>query len=159
MKKVLFTFFFPAFLFVTCQNESGNNGDTTEQSSNSAEQQKEQKAWDEMMVIHDDVMPKMSAINAAARDLKDWGTANRETMANGDLERISVALTNLSVADDGMMNWMNGLKQLDKLRAESDHAAIMRYLDTQTQIIAKVKDQMLSSIEEGNKLLVELKGE
>ena len=104
-------------------------------------------------------MPKMSDINRINNDLQAWAVANKETMANGDLERIAVNLKNLNAADDGMMNWMNALQQLDGLRAELGHDAIMVYLKEQQKIIAKVKGQMLSSIEQGQALLGELKAE
>ena len=156
MKKVLFVLFFPVFLFIACTNNSTNTG-TAENAA--ANEQLEQKAWDDMMVIHDEVMPKMSEINGLTRDFKNYVEANRETISPAYLERISVALTELEDGDEGMMNWMNGIKQLDNLRGTLDHNAIMVYLKEQAEIIAQVKEKMLSSIENGKALLTEMQAE
>jgi len=109
-----------------------------------------------MMVVHDDVMPKMGNINAVGKQLKEYVAANKETLDSGSLERISVVQFALQKADDGMMSWMNGLKQLPALRKELNHEAIMLYLQEQTKIIDSVKGAMLSSIEKGTALMNEL---
>lgn len=157
MKNILMLLLVSSVLFTACKNEKGatNSAETTA----TPNEKLQQKAWDEMMVIHDEVMPKMSDINRINNDLQTWAVANKEKMTSGDLERIAVGLKELTAADDGMMNWMNGLQQLDGLRAELGHDAIMSYLNEQSEIITKVKDQMLSSIAEGQALLTALKGE
>lgn len=144
-------------LLTACNNEKGAANDS--ESTATPNEISQQKVWDEMMVTHDEVMPKRSDINRINNDLQEWAGVNKETMANGDLERIAVHLKQLIAADDGMMNWMNGLQKLDGLRAELRHDAIMSYLAEQNKIITKVKKQMLSSITQGQTLLTELKGE
>ena len=156
MKNILILFFVSSLAFTACDNNNSANGSASAPTANEALQQ---KAWDAMMVTHDEVMPKMSDINRVNNELQEWAVANKETIAGRDLERITVSLKELNAADDGMMNWMNALQQLDGLRAEKKHEEIMTYLEEQTQIITKVKGQMLSSIKNGQALLTELKAE
>lgn len=155
MKNILILFLVSTFIFTACDNNNGAAKNA--ESAATGDEVMEQKAWDAMMVVHDEVMPKMSDINRTNNELQEWAVANKEKMANGDLERIAVSLKDLNAADDGMMNWMNALQQLDGLRAEKNHQEIMNYLQEQTKIITKVKTDMLSSIENGQALLTELK--
>ena len=153
MKNLFMFLMLSSYLFIACDS---NGSKASEEASN---QQLQQQLWDEVMVIHDDVMPKRTRIAELNHEISDWAVTNKETMAGGDLERVSFALKQLNQADDGMMEWMNRLQQLDGLRAENEHEAIMTYLNEQKDAITKVKKDMLESIENGEKLMVELTAE
>jgi hypothetical protein len=106
----------------------------------------EQKAWDYMMSIHDEVMPRMSEINSLAKSVEAIiadGTLGAEikTAAEQRLEA-------LSQADNAMWDWMYALKQLPQLRQEGNHEETMKYIGRETVRIADVKTLMIQSIED-----------
>lgn len=104
---------------------------------------------DEIMVVHDEVMPKMGDIHKLKKNLKK--IAGDEQMQAGD--PIFDMLAQLENADEGMMSWMAEFKQPSKLRGSKTHEEIMAYLAEEKLKIEKVRDEMLSSIAEGTELL------
>ncbi len=131
---------------------TAENNETAEDTATSAQMEEEQ-AWEKMMAIHDEVMPKMAEINRVGRELKAFAeTINQKSQ----LEQINLAIKNLENASEGMMAWMGDLQKLEQLRAEKSHEAIMEYFNKETQAISNVKAEMLRSLEEGKALLAEL---
>lgn len=123
---------------------------------NNAEQQEaEQASWDEMMVVHDEVMPKMAEISSLRRDLK----ARMEALDSTQTEQaatIDATLAQLDAADIGMMNWMGDLQQLSDLRENNSHEEIMAYLKQEQEKVKKVKEDMLLAIEAGKQMQASL---
>lgn len=106
----------------------------------------EQKAWDYMMSIHDEVMPRMSEINSLAKSVQSItadSTTSMAVKAEGEKQ-----LEALSEADNAMWDWMYALKQLPELRSSGNHEETMKYLGRETVRIADVKTRMLRSIED-----------
>lgn len=91
--------------------------------------------WDEMMVIHDEVMPKTSEIVRLQKQLKEQ-------------ENTEAIVQQLADAEESMWTWMNGLKQYDKIE-QMDKAEAIEYLKASKAEIEKVKQQMLESIDAG----------
>jgi len=119
---------------------------------NSAEQQQaQQESWDEMMAIHDEVMPKMSEISRIRRDLKGEMEALDATQTE-QMAAIDSTMARLDRADIAMMNWMGDLRQLPELRENNSHEEIMAYIEEETGKIAAVKMDMLNAIEEGKQM-------
>lgn len=102
----------------------------------------ETQLWEEVMVVHDDVMPKMSDINRLKKGLREL-PQDRSTMT---------AITDLTKAEDAMWDWMHGLKtqvQIDSLA----HEEALDYLWREKTRIEEVRDLMLKSMEQGEKAL------
>jgi len=91
--------------------------------------------WDEMMVIHDEIMPKTSEIVRLQKQLREQ-------------ENTEVIVEQLAIAEEAMWTWMNGLKQYDKIE-QMDKAEAIEYLKTSKTEIEKVSQQMVESIEAG----------
>jgi len=136
MRQTIFLFLLIALAFSACN---------TEQSA-------QEKLWDEMMAVHDEVMPKMGDLNRLSRNIR----AQLDTVPPIDtlqkLQQLDL-LIRLGKAEEGMMVWMNELKILDDLRATQSHKEIIRYLETEKQRIGAVRDSMLAGIEAGEKAL------
>lgn len=115
----------------------------------------QQQAWDEVMEIHDEVMPKMGAIHQATKKLKEQWENNAE-LDSGLKDEISIAIEKLETADEAMWEWMHQLRQLDKLRAAESHDAIMTYLAQQKTSMTKVRQQMLNSLESADSLITRI---
>jgi len=107
----------------------------------------------EIMVIHDDVMPKMDNIHQVQKQLraKKGGVANTLIKKNID-DHIEA----LEGAGEGMMEWMADLK-LPSTDDTRTHEEIMMYLEQQKVEIQHVSDDMLGSIAAGKELLETLK--
>ena len=110
----------------------------------------QQKSWDEVMVIHDEVMPKMSELNKISKQLKEKSQVIRDEVLQ---PKIIMAIEALEKADEGMWSWMHGLQQLKALRQEKTHDEIMIYLSGQLTAIKKVKIDMEESTKNGMELL------
>ena len=127
--------------------------------SDNPEHQEQEKLWDEMMVIHDDVMPKMGQINKLSRTLRKHLKNNKETIAENEVQKIEASVKLLTDAHDGMMEWMNvngGFTKLRSVRADKDHAGVLKYIEKETASIENVKKMMLESIKSGEALKNEL---
>lgn len=133
--------------------------------SNSYEEQK--VLFDEVMVIHDEVMPEMQTINELSKALDSKLAEIRQDSMSIDsdmLKKISENKNALKEADDAMMTWMREFADkmappseekyqpyLDK--KEMTHEAYLEFLAAEKVKIAAVKEAMLSSIENAKQLL------
>jgi len=117
----------------------------------------EAEAFQKMMAVHDEIMPKMGEINRLSRELKALeaaiDTSNRELMGE-----IDGAIRALEKADQGMMAWMNlnGGNKLAKLQDEKSHEDIMAYITAEEKNILQVKADMIASIEQATTTLVKV---
>lgn len=119
--------------------------------------QAQQAAHDEVMEIHDDVMPKMSEIQRLVRSLKKHlKTEEGQTpLDDATKAKIETVIQQLEAADEGMMAWMNTYK---KPKKEMEKAAALAYLEKEKGQITKVRSEMLASIEVGTALVKQLAG-
>ena len=148
----LFLLLASASLLLSACNGASQPEETTQDEPPAA---LEEQRWDEMMAIHDEVMPEMSTLNRIGRQLRTYAEESQDLTA-AESERIEAAVQALETAEEGMWSWMNELQQLERLRREKDHAAIMDYLDGERERISRVRDEMQAAIEQGQALTREL---
>jgi hypothetical protein len=103
-----------------------------------------------VMEIHDDAMARYGKIEQCSQLLDE----KKDNIGDDDssvvlLEAIIDAKMKLSESQDGMENWMNEFKTVDKLPRSVDPN---RYLDSQMVKISQVRENMLSSIQTAEKL-------
>ena len=148
MKKLTFLFFLSTtLLFVACGGKQGEDaGSATKEWS---------ALQDEVMAIHDEVMPKMGAINKLSRELKTY-LEEHPDLAEEKKAQIAQKIEALGEADEAMMSWMSDYGDLTRQFEAMEPVAIMEALQKEKGNISKVRDAMLSSIEEGTKLQAEL---
>ena len=101
-----------------------------------------QTLMDEVMVIHDEVMPKMSDTHRLRKALKKELKNHIEDVSE-TRGQILDHFTTLEKVDDGMMDWMKNYKKLRKLEEGVDP---MAYYQSEKVKIQKVSDDMLSAI-------------
>lgn len=149
---------FVSFFFFACggNTSSGENKAETETTATAkfTEEQlaMQQTAWDAVMEIHDEVMPKMGALNKMTKSLKAQWETNQQ-LDDVTKEDISIAIQELESADEGMWDWMHQLKQLQPLRDAESHESILKYLEEQEQSMILVREAMDNSMERGDSLL------
>ena len=148
MKQYFVLFSFISLLTFSCSSNNNTAADANQEDLAA----QEEALWDEVIVVHDEVMPKMGVINKTARELKAL-IDNTPDLSEENKKTIEEAIKNLDDADEGMMSWMSGFKQLEKLRAEMNHEQIITYLNSEMEKISSVKKQMDSSLESGQTLL------
>lgn len=153
MQKYNFFLLLSFGLFVAC------NGSSTKSDSDSkfsAEELKEQQdLWDDLMTVHDEVMPKISNIHKLGRQLKNYSETT-EGVSNLVKEQVAATVGLLDEADESMFSWMNNLRQLKPLQDTEKHEDIVIYLRAEQDRMDKVKKDMLISIEKGSMLVQEL---
>ena len=112
----------------------------------------ESDLYEEVIGIHDEVMPEMNTLLTLESSLRDKILALDSTDIN-DLEKIRILENQIDIlqeADESMMQWMRNF-QVDQ---ESwPHDSVMSYLGKEKERIRQVRDQMLTVIAESEKLL------
>lgn len=153
MKKYNFFLLLSFGLFLAC---NGSNTKSDSDSKFSAEELKEQQdLWDELMVVHDEVMPKISNIHKLGRQLKNY-SETAEDIPNEVKEQVAATISLLDEADESMFSWMSNLRQLKPLQDTEKHEDIVIYLRAEQDRMDKVKKNMLMSMEKGSMLVQEL---
>jgi hypothetical protein len=98
--------------------------------------------YDEVMKVHDEVMPKMDDIYKLKTKLREKADA---ASAEKKIE-IEATIAALDSASDGMMNWMHTFKPIpDSLGVEKSR----EYLETEMEKVKKVREDMLQALEKG----------
>jgi hypothetical protein len=149
---IVFTLFL-ALTLSACGNQGGN-----QQAAQSEATPADEQLWDELMAVHDDVMPKIGDMRRISKQLEDMQESGENLSAEMQ-ERINLALQKLSDAEETMMDWMRNLKQLEPLRDSMDEQGVMDYLNAEKEKINQVRDAMLGSLEEGLALLNDIQGQ
>lgn len=114
----------------------------------------QEKLHDAVMVVHDEVMPRMGEMNKLRKGLKKL-VENDASMEEPLKQEIMNAVTALEKADDGMMDWMAAYNKPSKLRGDKSHEEIMTFLKSEMKKVDKVKEDMLGSIEKAKNLLAQ----
>ncbi|MCH2081214.1 MAG: hypothetical protein MK226_02430 [Saprospiraceae bacterium] len=134
----------------TCGNSAADQAAKEREAENVKAQ--EQK-WDQVMSIHDEVMPLIPDINKAVKVLKENIT---EDIAEEKKEQIMSTIGKLESADEGMFSWMANIRQIEPLRDSMNHQEIMQYLEKEMVAVTKVKVNILLGLEEGQALITNL---
>jgi uncharacterized protein (DUF342 family) len=129
--------FFTLILFVGCRD---------------AEQKAEERLKDEIFAIHDEVMPATSDIMRLSRKIRSVKKKN-PALTHSATTELDTALFQLEAAHDEMMVWMKNFKSPAKLRSARTHEEIMEYLRQEKRNIEAVRDDMILSLDTGNRVL------
>jgi hypothetical protein len=102
-----------------------------------------QALYDQVMDVHDEVMPKMDEIMKLKRSLQDQ-IANSPDLVLERKEQLERVIANLDSANNAMMNWMH---EFNPLPDSVDQEKAREYLESEMERIRKVKTTMLESID------------
>jgi hypothetical protein len=158
MYRLLFLFLLLAG-WTACNNETPSDqteSTTLESAKTSATGPiaEEDQAWDEVMALHDEVMPRMSEIHRSRQNLKDFlALADQSPSIKAMEKEVTEAMDKLDEASEGMMQWMYEFKQLGPLRDSLEHQDIMAYLETEKAKMLKVKKDFDTSLENAFQLM------
>ena len=106
-----------------------------------------QALYEEVMAIHDEVMPKMDDIYKLEQSLKKQ-LADTTRIAADKKQELESAIAKLDAAGDSMMVWM---RKFNPIPDSSGEAKAKQYLLDEKIKITRVKEDMLQAIEEAKK--------
>ncbi|MEO8471949.1 MAG: hypothetical protein ABI477_07135 [Chryseolinea sp.] len=104
--------------------------------------------YDEVMAVHDEIMPKLDDIYKLKESLKNK-IADTPALANDKKQEIESTIVKLDSASEGMMDWMH---KFSPLPDSTDETAAREYLEKEKVKIEKVKQNMLQALEKANAL-------
>jgi len=105
-----------------------------------------QKAkFDEVMAIHDEVMPKMGTIRKLAKSfqVKADSLISVDSLSSDVQEYANVAIE-LQGASESMMVWMRAFSEPEEGTA---HEEVLKFYDEELSKVMEVREKMLSAIE------------
>jgi hypothetical protein len=109
----------------------------------------EEELKDSLMVIHDEVMPRMSELHQLKKELN-----SKKAKQDADVvSAVDSTLIILDAAAEGMMGWMHAFKKPASMRSSSSHEEIMAYLTIEKLKVEKVRDDINASIKRATDLI------
>ncbi|MBX2895640.1 MAG: hypothetical protein KF763_09375 [Cyclobacteriaceae bacterium] len=102
-----------------------------------------QVLYDQVMDVHDEVMPKMDEIMKLKRELQEQ-IANTPDMVVERKQQLEKIISNLDSASNAMMDWMH---RFNPLPDTVDQEKARAYLEGEMERVKNVKNLMLESIE------------
>ena len=109
---------------------------------------------EEVMAIHDSVMPDMPKIHYQKEALVDWSKSEDfEELDSIDRQNIASAIRALKKAEDAMWDWMSDYADESEEMKGSDDSLMNVFLLRQKSEIIRVRDMMLSSMSAADSLL------
>ncbi|MEQ1585448.1 MAG: hypothetical protein ABL895_06200 [Cyclobacteriaceae bacterium] len=118
------------------EHEHSNSDSDTDESPNQA-------LYDQVMDVHDEVMPKMADIMKLKRELQDK-IANSPDMVIERKEQLEKVIANLDSASNAMMSWMH---EFNPLPDSVDQEKAREYLESEMERIRKVKTLTMETLE------------
>lgn len=110
----------------------------------------------EMMAEHDRIMPKMGELNSLNKEMMQYLYLDT-VMTMETRERLSMVAVTLKQAEEGMMNWMNGISDLELKRTSMSPEELEKYLAEQKAEIARIGEMTDKSIKEAKEALANRK--
>jgi hypothetical protein len=140
MKKLIASaFILTAFLSLLSCGKSGEHHHDQE-SDTTATDNPNQALYNQVMEIHDEVMPKTGDIYGLKKELQE----KLDKTADGkEKEELKQTISLLDSADHAMMDWMHHFNPADTTSQE----AAREYLESEMEKIKKVKDLVNESLE------------
>lgn len=108
-------------------------------------QDQNKKLYDEVMAVHDEVMPRMNDLYKAKTSLqKQLGDSS---LSEERKQAISASIVLIDSASDGMMVWM---RKFDPESRKGDKEQTRIYLEEELIKVGKVRDDILRALEHSN---------
>jgi hypothetical protein len=137
-------------LFFGCKEKSHekDHGHNAEAPDNTAEEESPNIALhNEVMKVHDEVMPKLNDIYKKKEALKNK-IASTPNMPEAEKKVIEARIAKLDSASDGMFKWMHEFRPLaDSVGEEKART----YLENEMEKVRKVRSDILQALEEADR--------
>lgn len=127
-------------------SKSSDHSDMNHGGEQTQEEGPNQALYNQMMDVHDEVMPKMDDIMKLKRTLQEQ-IANTPEMVVERKQELERVISNLDSASNSMMSWMHRIHEFDPLADSVDQEKAREYLEIEMEEIRKVKELINESIE------------
>ena len=104
--------------------------------------EKEKSLYDQVMDIHDEVMPKMNDIYKMRKSLKD-SIANTPDMPEETRQQFTQTILQLDSAGNSMMVWMREFNPPD----QKDEEAFKQYMESELVKVKKMREDVMRALE------------
>lgn len=152
--KNILPFLLIIMLISACENKTTEQQEEVVTDEIPEEVKIEKALYDDVMDVHDEMMPKMENMMSIKGQLKEKVDLLKEEAAQSQLVlEIEAAIQSLETADEAMMNWM---RQFDPETDSLSHEEIVEYYTLQKQKMDSVKVIMVEAIESASAKLEEL---
>lgn len=143
LKKSILLFVF-AFTMGACQNQSAESTDASGEDTEATSAQVENLQQD-VMAVHDRVMPKMNKMSQLQTQLKN------NSAGKPDSARYMSIASDLNQAQEGMMNWMRNFKYPEEEGWTT--AETVNYLQAQKDLMLQLEQETNLSIQRADSIL------
>jgi hypothetical protein len=133
------------FTTLSC-SKSGDHSTMNHDTDQTQEEGPNQALYNQMMDVHDEVMPKMDDIMKLKRELQEQ-IANSPDMLAERKQELENVISNLDSASNSMMSWMHRIHEFDPLADSVDQEKAREYLESEMEEIRKVKELINESID------------
>ena len=129
----------------------GDHSSMNHSDDQSQEEGPNQALYDQMMNVHDQVMPEMDEIMRLKRELQEK-IKNSPDLVLERKQQLEKAISNLDSASTVMMNWMHRIAEYNPMADTIDQEKAREFLESETEEIRKVKDFIAESIEKAKEI-------
>jgi len=125
---------------------SGCGTKTTDHSTSSMEEPDtgNNALYNEIMNIHDEVMPKMESLYNISKQLKD---SVQQAANSAEQDRLQMRQNYIDSVSKMMMDWMHEFKPLPDT---TDESIIQEYYEGHLEKIKQVREAILTALDKGN---------
>ena len=129
----------------------GKSGDHTnhDMHADSTSENPNQALYDQVMDIHDEVMPKMEDIYKLKQTLEEK-IANTPGMVEDQKKELQAMIAKLDSSNNAMMEWMH---QFNPLPDSTDQEKAREYLETEMERIKKVRELTNETLEKAKDIV------
>jgi flagellar biosynthesis chaperone FliJ len=114
-------------------------------------QNQRQQLYDEVMAVHDDVMPHMQDIRRYKNQIRDKiESMTKKGVSGKEVTTLNNLIDKLESADEAMMNWM---RTFGRDYNEMDDDAAIAYLEDQKKKVIQVKNELETALREAEEAL------
>jgi len=145
MKKLIIAGSF--LILLSCGKTSNHN--SHDQGSSDNGDNPNQALYDQVMDIHDEVMPKMEDLYRMKKELQDK-IVNTPDMVEDQKKELESMISNLDSASNAMMDWMHNFNPLPD---STDQEAAREYLENEMERIKKVRDQTNETLQKAQSIV------
>ena len=124
--------------FTACQQKASEHEHSSHDHS---EQSANQELYEEVMRIHDEVMPKMNDLHKAKTAMKT--RLAMPGLAEGERQQIERQIARVDSAAEGMMIWMRQFNPIPDSAGEEEARA---YLEQELEKVKEVKKDILDAL-------------
>ena len=147
MTKIFFNLVFCALICVSACKQKSDDENHDHHNHIDTEAGGNQALYDEVMGIHDEVMPKMNDIHRKKTELKEK-LANNPDLSQQERDKANAMIATLDSAGESMMVWMREFRPVPDSAGEEK---AREYLENELIRVKKVRENMLKALEEVDK--------